>query len=502
MGPKNPPVCMSNLLVNRPAVKTAVTHLLVFGDTDLYPPAIELRYLADNLDRLVPTIAEIEKSAISRTAISHSGITRDAFYSGDLRPRIATQLPVLLAVLSTVHAFSLVSRFSSLWGDTLDESVFSYRPNLSRPEELFDRDIGWKDFVSKQEQLGGDFPWKISIDLAQFYATVKSHHIDRMAVHLPLDDEDKILMQFFFEAVQGPLFGLPVGGDYSRVIGELILSEVDKYALDQGWRYCRFVDDMRIFFSNEDDARSAIYHLVNFISNLGFQVNPAKFRFERKVGLPSRMSCPSSDASESHGHKFFESFFDPYSELVITRVEELKQVSAAKDLKHLIELELEKIIPDIRSLKIYISALHYSPQSEVEICYPLLIRYATNVHYFPTLPKLVRLTIAVKSVMDPKLLKTLSKHLITDLTESHRKLPASVVGQICRIISELSETVDPVFGDFLLKAFWEYSGSVFVRREIINLIRSNSEIVGSSMMQTMQADPSLMSVWDPSSLLN
>ena len=499
---KDPPAYMSNLLVNLPAVQTAVKHLLVFGDTDLYPPAIELRYLADNLDRLVPTIAEIEKSAISRTAISHPGITRDAFYSGDLRPRIATQLPVLLALFSTVHAFSLVHRFNSLWGDTLDESVFSYRPNLSRPEELFDRDIGWKDFVSKQEELGDDLPWKISIDLAQFYATVKSHHIDRVTAYLPLDDEDKIFMQFFFEAVQGPLYGLPVGGDYSRVIGELILSEIDKYVLDQGWRYCRFVDDIRIFFSSEDDARFATHRLVDLFSRLGFQINPAKFRLERKVGLPSRMSCQSSDASETLGHKFFEPFFDPYSELVITRVEELKQVSAAKDLKHLIELELEKIVPDIRSLKIYISALHYSPQSEVEICYPLLIRYAMNVHYFPTLPKLVRLTIAVKSVMDPKLLKTLSKHLIADLIESHRKLPASVVGQICRIISELSESLDPMFCDFLLKAFWEYSGSVFVRREIINLIRSNSEIVGSSMMQTIEADPSLMSVWDPSSLLN
>ncbi len=159
---------MSKPLVTPPAVQTTVNHLLVFGDTDLYPPAIELRYLTNNLDRLVPIIAEIEKSAISRAAISHSGIARDAFYSGDLRPRIATQLPVLLAIFSTVHAFSLVARFSSLWGNTLNESVFSYRPNLSGAEGLFDRDIGWKDFVKRQEELADDFPWKISIDLAQF----------------------------------------------------------------------------------------------------------------------------------------------------------------------------------------------------------------------------------------------------------------------------------------------------------------------------------------------
>ncbi len=499
---EDPPPCMSNPLVTRSAVQTAVKHLLVFGDTDLYPPAIELRYLAGNLDRLVPSLTEIEKSAISRTTMSHPGIARDAFYSRDLCPRIATQLPVLLAVFTTVHAFSLVNRFSSLWGDTLNESVFSYRPDLSGSEGLFDRDIGWKDFVRKQDELADHFPWKISIDLAQFYATVKYRHIDRATTHLRLGDEDKIFMQFFFEAVQGSLYGLPVGGDYSRVLGELILLEIDKYVLDQGWRYCRFVDDIRIFFLSEDDARFAIHRLVDLFSRLGFQINPAKFRLEQKVEHPSRMSCQSLDASGSHGHKFFESFFDPYSELVITRVEELKQVSAAKNLNQLIEKETEKIVPDIRSLKIYISALHYSPQSEVEICYPLLVRYATNVHYFPALPKLVRLTIAVKSVMDPELLQTVSKQLMMDFAESHRRLPASVVGQICRIISELSEILDPVFGDFLLKLFWEHPGSVFVRRETINLFRSKPEIVGSTMMQTIEADPCLMSVWDPSSLLN
>lgn len=492
---------MSKPLVTQPAVQAAVRHLLVFGDTDLYPPAIELRYLADNLDRLVPTIAEIEKSAISRKAMSHSGITRDAFYSGDLRPRIATQLPMLLAIFSTVHAFSLVNRFDSLWGKTLEESVFSYRPNLSRPEELFDRDIGWRGFVKKQEELVEDFPWKISIDLAQFYASVKDHHIERMTAHLPLDSEDRIFMHFFFKSVRGSLYGLPVGGDYSRVIGELILSEIDKYAIDRGWRYCRFVDDIRIFFPSEDDARSAIYHLINFVLNLGFQINPAKFRLEQEIRAPTRTDNRVLKTPEHRFQKTFDSFFDPYSELVITRVEELKQVSTAKDLKQLIELELEKLVPDIRSLKIYISALHYSSESEVEICYPLLIRQATNVLYFPILPKLVRLTIATKSAMDPKLVKTLAKQLIANLVGSYRKLPDSVVGQICRIISELSDTLDPSSYNFFFGLLREHSGSIFVKREIVNLFRLQSEVANIEVLKMIQKEPVLMSAWDPSSLL-
>ena len=501
MRPKDPPSSMSKPLVTRPAVQTAVKHLLVFGDTDLYPPAIELRYLADNLDRLVPTIVEIEKLVISRTATSHAGITRDVFYSGDLRPRIATQLPTLLAILSTVHAFSLVRRFDSLWGNTLKESVFSYRPNLSRPEELFDRDIGWRGFVKKQEELVGDFPWKVSIDLAQFYASVKDHHIERITACLPLDSQDQKFIHFFFKSVSGSLHGLPVGGDYSRVIGELILLEIDKYATDRGWRYCRFVDDMRIFFSSQDEARSSIYHLINFVSHLGFQINPEKFHLEQEISPPTRIV---NRVLKIPGHRVqntFDSFFDPYSELVITKVDELKQVSTAKDLKQLIELELEKIVPDIRSLKIYIAALHYSSKGEVENCYPLLIRRAMTAQYFPTLPKLVRLTIAKKSAMDPKLVKTLAKQLITDLVGSYGRLPDSVVGQICRIISELSDTLDPLSFDFFFGLLREHSGSTFVKREIVNLFRLRTEVANIEVLKMIQKEPVLMSAWDPSSLL-
>ena len=492
---------MSKTLVTRPAVETAVKHLLIFGDTDLYPPAMELHYLADNLDRLVPSVVEIEKSAISQKAISHASIARDAFYSGGLGPRIATQLPILLAIFSTVHAFSLVNRFDSLWGSALNDAVFSYRPNLSQSEELFDRNIGWKDFVKKQEELAEDFPWKISIDLAQFYASVRDHHIEGLGTHLPLAVEDKMFMRFFFQSARGSLYGLPVGGDYSRVIGELILSEFDKYALDRGWRYCRFVDDMRIFFPSENDARLAIYHLIDFFSQLGFQINPAKFQLEQNPKVLTRTVNRALQKPEQEGLKCTDSFFDPYSELVITRVDELKQVSAAEDLKQLIELELEKIVPDIRSLKIYISALHYSDESEVEICYPLLVRQATNAHYFPILPKLVRLTIAMKSAMDPEFVTTLAKELIMNLVGSYRKLPDSVVGQICRIISELSETLDPSSSNFFFGLLKEQSGSIFVKREIINLVRLRSEVADIEVLKMIENEPVLMSAWDPSSLL-
>jgi len=107
----------------------------------------------------------------------------------------------------------------------------------------------------------------------------------------------------------------------------------------------------------------------------------------------------------------------------------------------------------------------------------------------------------MKSAMDPKLVNILAKQLIMNLVGSYRKLPDSVVGQICRIISELSETLDPSSSNSLFGLLREQSGSIFVKREIINLVRLRSEVRSIEVLKMIEKEPVLMSACDPSSLL-
>jgi len=47
----------------------------------------------------------------------------------------------------------------------------------------------------------------------------------------------------------------------------------------------------------------------------------------------------------------------------------------------------------------------------------------------------------------------------------------------------------------------EQSGSIFVKREIINLVRLRSEVGDIEVLKMIEKEPVLMSAWDPSSLL-
>ena len=85
-----------------------------------------------------------------------------------------------------------------------------------------------------------------------------------------------------------------------------------------------------------------------------------------------------------------------------------------------------------------------------------------------------------------RILVTSKKQLIMNLVGSYRKLPDSVVGQICRIIGELSDTLDPSSSNFFFGLLREQSGSIFVKREIINLVRLRSEVADTEILKMIE----------------
>jgi hypothetical protein len=71
-------------------------------------------------------------------------------------------------------------------------------------------------------------------------------------------------------------YGLPVGSNASRILAEVALLEVDNYMLSIGAKFCRFVDDYRLF---APDGHSAHYWLTQLIERLwleGLTINKAK----------------------------------------------------------------------------------------------------------------------------------------------------------------------------------------------------------------------------------
>ena len=75
-------------------------------------------------------------------------------------------------------------------------------------------------------------------------------------------------------------YSLPVGSNASRILAEAALLEVDNYLLSIGVKFCRFVDDYRLFAPN---AHKAHYWLTQLIERLwleGLTINMRKTKIE------------------------------------------------------------------------------------------------------------------------------------------------------------------------------------------------------------------------------
>ncbi len=70
--------------------------------------------------------------------------------------------------------------------------------------------------------------------------------------------------------------GIPVGGNASRIIGELIGAYIDKWLLEQKIHFNRYVDDYVVFVDRQRNPFCFLTEFENHLSRLGFRLNNTK----------------------------------------------------------------------------------------------------------------------------------------------------------------------------------------------------------------------------------
>jgi hypothetical protein len=185
----------------------------------------------------------------------------------------------------------------------------------------------------------------------------------------------------------------------------------------------------------------------------------------------------------------------------VTKVNELKSFSKKSNLLALINLELEKIVPHIMSLKVYIASLSIDHNENLQECFSQLLSTIFDKRYFSLLPNILRLTMLVKQKLKDKFINTQYNSITKKLMISHKNLPRSVIGQILRIISVLSTKLNTKFIDFLYKLLLLHEDSLFLKREIINLLSKEKKKIKNLIETKILENPSLESIWIPVSSL-
>jgi Reverse transcriptase (RNA-dependent DNA polymerase) len=252
--------------LDKPALDFALEHLEAQGDSDILPPAFEIAALSRSWDQLGPQLAaedlDLWQTGPPRQCLSpkqHLGL------------RVATQLDPLDALLTTALIVQVGDRLEGVRLAPEDGVVHSHRfkSGLSQGR-LFTPEYSFRSFRDRSlEVVAEQGGFVLLTDISDFYPRLYHHRVEnalRSALQ-PDDDMARVLAKFLSQWSQSVSYGLPVGGAALRLVAEVAINDVDQALTAEGYAFCRYSDDFRIFVSSEREAREALAFLATILSD-------------------------------------------------------------------------------------------------------------------------------------------------------------------------------------------------------------------------------------------
>lgn len=296
--------------------------------------------------------------------------------------RITTKLSPFWSVYFNGLGVAIASKFEPL----RSPNAHSYR-FVEGQDGLFNRDRSWRAYreaTLKDDMLKKDGAIIVQTDISSFYEHIYHHRLENCINDLFPDGStiatqvDRLLNKFS----SGRSFGLPVGGQGSRVLAELLMNSVDQMLSDAGIAWHRYVDDYTLITASNEDAYKALSILSHALADYGLSLNRTKTTIlssKHYVDYVNTQLGVTDD--ESRYLREIDLHFDPYSDFAESKYGELKETVQSLDISALLNLELEKSQPDSflvaqigRTLKFH------SPLIAIHLCETLL--YPKNLHAF------------------------------------------------------------------------------------------------------------------------
>ncbi|WP_407223089.1 RNA-directed DNA polymerase [Enterobacter roggenkampii] len=266
------------------------------------------------------------------------------------------------------------------------QNAHSYR-YVETGVNLFDRDKSWrayKEATINDAALNNEGAVVIQTDISSFYEHIYHHRIENCINDLFGEGStvatqiDRLLSQLS----AGRSFGLPVGGQCSRVLAELLMTSVDQLLTSSKLNWHRYVDDFTIIASDQADAYRAISILSNALADYGLSLNRTKTTILKAQHYKNFVYTQLFvDDDKSSKLKKIDLHFDPYSDNPVADYDELVETVEKLNVQALLDLEIHKSQPDTflvnqisRTLKLQ------EPALALQLCITLLS--PENLHSF------------------------------------------------------------------------------------------------------------------------
>lgn len=368
----------------------AIEDIKANGDNDMLPFDIDNRFISDNKDDLANIAFELFKNLdqIGKKKASKKLGSISVFTERLLSPtgtsgfRISTKIHPFWNFYLNGLAISIAEKNEK----NRSTNAHSYRYNQTGPS-LFNRDHSWRSY--KQATLDSPALQEtnavvVQTDISSFYEHIYHHRIencigDLFSQHSTVASQvDRLLNHIS----SGRSFGLPVGGQCSRILAELLMTSVDQLLTQNGIIWHRYVDDFTLIANNQANAYKAISILSNILADFGLSLNRSK-TIILKASHYENFIHAQLFSNDDKGSKLKEIdlYFDPYSDNPISDYDELTNTIEQLDIQTLLDLETHKSQPDSflisqisRTLKLH------SPSLSLQLCNTLLS--PDNLHAF------------------------------------------------------------------------------------------------------------------------
>ena len=382
------PVTKSSKLA--PSIKAAVKNIATYGDTDIFPFSFEQHIFHDQPALIHGALEKIHAdfdAQLAQNAPDNINTLAPVGYTGY---RWASQLDPLWNAYYLSLVIEMGPSIENARIPVAEETVFSYR--FVKPAEdggIFDPNVNWRAFVEKAQEVAsqktaGDsavYPYVLVCDISDFYSRIYHHRVENALKWLKTKPETVKRILDILQVFSGTVsYGLPVGGPASRLLAELALNSVDKLLRGEGIRFCRFVDDYRIFCESKEDAYQRLIFLSEMLFNEGLSLQKNKTRiltakeFLDETKLLIKVDQIDEDnLTEEDKLLRLSIHFDPYSDTRVDDYENLKEQVAKVDVAGILGRELEKTRIDPTVTKQAISVIRVlEPDAQREIIGSLL----------------------------------------------------------------------------------------------------------------------------------
>ena len=263
------------------AVDLAINNMQAEGITDIFERPFEVDllceepYRSDFLSRIVADIKKHQFTQLDIKPVSHV-----------LVPKSSRQYDYRRAALISPACSIKYLALSILAAPTIEANripigqkvVFSYRfePHNGM---LFSDEGGynkWREEIVTR-RTDEEYDVVVKCDIASFYDRVNLHRLKSTLESIGIDNwlhtTIDQLLKFW---ARNDSYGLPVGGNGSRILAEAVLIDVDNYLLREGIPFVRFVDDYRLFAKDTVHAQKYLAQLTSKLFGEGLSLNAAK----------------------------------------------------------------------------------------------------------------------------------------------------------------------------------------------------------------------------------